>query len=1493
MICPKCGRPVTEAAVICPGCDFILDTGFLGEEILDEEKTLRPGRGGVDPAMFNLADAVILGDIDDSAQSFETSDSGFHVRESTGARLYVSGRSQALLAPDAIPAIIQAASKSGVRLTPFERHVLTFIDGSRPVETIRQIAGLDESEVKTALATLADKGVVEVVGRALVELGEDASPRLPRRPQSRGQLRRQIAGAFGPVEDEADAALEEAFRTQTGLSPLNADELAPSGDDDDGDVFSHEGSGEGSGEDFVSESETNELASLASSSTPVAAVERRARTTSFAPVSRTADPPSVSRESDDGFDEFGGASAFGATQRVTLRSVGSSSDLSDVSNLSGELASPTGADPPALASTKNQQGTASSTPADGIVRDSSSGFEFELVSGAEYDQVPPGSALAELSALDDDIDLPGMGQTAIARIANSALGFPVARKRGGREPRTQATMRVDGDKSRRLLSEAVDGRDGADPLLSLAEAPSLPSEPRPPFLSSSASGIEVSAEGDDFSGDEYSDDGEPTATPLVRPPTVLSPVGDRGATDSLLSALSEQPEVKDQDEIDTGVVHKRPKNGIAPPPTALFTKAPVDDAAASSRHRPSTEPSLDLSLRDRSSDLLGSALMRSAADVQIDGGDPALASDAPTGPVVSRGGAAIASTSAPSSLVIDDVVDDPFDSDLGDDDAPTAIRPPQDLPRPRDAPKTAISPQPSAVKGASLSSMPSGFSDLDVDLGPDVADRLAPRDESSSGAGPDDDPSLDALSADRERQNAIGVVRSVEGSGRVKALPERPPTARNPPSGVLSSLASKSPAPEMSDDDDPALSGLIEGVADLSMLRMAPDFAAGEAFASPPLRREGASELGPDTIGVRSDVFTSSPGDPAHAIAGGDTSTLPQQVRSPVSDDDAARTQLLRPQNSERAVRRDVDGDRGAAGGPRRSLRIGAADSAEHTALRDVPIRDEVEEADHENEGSGVRRPSVVSSARALSLDDSDENVVPGEDHERTIGRAVEPPRAPALRAKRDPDDGFDAEVPTDAVEAMRAQPSSSMHVDESEPSAMASVESALSDDDLADSAESGMSELSGLSDDDEPSHPSDDGDFVEVRSGETAAGTRDSPYAPALARRQESSSVELISDDAVVRGRRVDPSSIVHAVDRGTPRQRDDEEHELDISALHPGASGYEGSEENSFDEATGHYDSDGGAASPSSAASEYPLPQSLIEGAPSGDASSVDPEATAYVQHPASHLISSPASAVDPDANASGWSGEGTANVESFTRGESTGIETRGESMHAKQARPARGGGARRPPAPQASSEESGDSRVAGRPGPNARSPVRGGTSRSALEDEQALAQKGRGRGTSTGDDLQAKARRHFDQALRDQQEGRDSRARMNAKLASVYDPHNEEYRAAVLQWGGEARRPATTSSKPREVELYEEAQRLEAEDEIDAAIVLLREGIGINPHIAAFHNRLGVILAVRKHEYAEAAASVRKAVELEPDNLHYKSNYGKIVSKAKMKGQLAGPP
>ncbi len=315
--------------MICPGCDFILDTSFLGEEILDEERTLRPGPGGVDPGRFNLADAVILGDIEDTAQSFETSDSGFHVKETTGARLYVSGQSQALMAPDAIPAVLADASPN-VRLTPFERHVLSYIDGERPVERIRIEAGLDESEVKTALATLADKGVVQVIGRALVDLEGVQRQNLPRKRGGRRRLPTGLVPMVG-ISDETDRAIEEAFQTQTGLSPLLDENLDLPDDDDRSGVFSPKPQAE--------DKPTHELQSLASSATPPdprprvgprPTVDEAGRESTFVPVTNTQAPDNLSASS-DGFDDFEHAASFGdATGLIQVSSANASSAVSEV-----------------------------------------------------------------------------------------------------------------------------------------------------------------------------------------------------------------------------------------------------------------------------------------------------------------------------------------------------------------------------------------------------------------------------------------------------------------------------------------------------------------------------------------------------------------------------------------------------------------------------------------------------------------------------------------------------------------------------------------------------------------------------------------------------------------------------------------------------------------------------------------------------------------------------------------------------------------------------------------------------------------------------------------------------------------------------------------------------------------------------------------------------------------------------------------------------------
>jgi hypothetical protein len=221
---------------------------------------LRPGQGGVPADLFNLADALILGNIGDDTSSFETSDSGFHLKKDMqAARLYVSGRSQAVMSPDAVIGLIDASEK-GVRLTPFEKHILSFIDGRRPVESIRRQAGLDESEVKTALATLADKGVVKVVGRALADAADadvETAPGVGNKKKNPRRVRGTLVGAVVVVGDAADQAIEDAFRTQVraNSASLDLDDIDSSADI--GEVFS-------SSDDGLPAAESGDIDSLGS-----------------------------------------------------------------------------------------------------------------------------------------------------------------------------------------------------------------------------------------------------------------------------------------------------------------------------------------------------------------------------------------------------------------------------------------------------------------------------------------------------------------------------------------------------------------------------------------------------------------------------------------------------------------------------------------------------------------------------------------------------------------------------------------------------------------------------------------------------------------------------------------------------------------------------------------------------------------------------------------------------------------------------------------------------------------------------------------------------------------------------------------------------------------------------------------------------------------------------------------------------------------------------
>lgn len=165
--CPKCGESSADGTVICPGCDYILDAAFLGDDILNErtgqQKPVSTSSGG---------DAVVLGGIDEpidmmfseSTGSFLTADTLDVDRQIVRAPVYVGKSVQELMKPEAVLAQAKDIERRKVALSPFELHVLSFIDGVRPLARLRKKTGLSSDDLRIAVGMLAEKNAVVLVG---------------------------------------------------------------------------------------------------------------------------------------------------------------------------------------------------------------------------------------------------------------------------------------------------------------------------------------------------------------------------------------------------------------------------------------------------------------------------------------------------------------------------------------------------------------------------------------------------------------------------------------------------------------------------------------------------------------------------------------------------------------------------------------------------------------------------------------------------------------------------------------------------------------------------------------------------------------------------------------------------------------------------------------------------------------------------------------------------------------------------------------------------------------------------------------------------------------------------------------------------------------------------------------------------------------------------------------------------------------------------------
>lgn len=141
--------------------------------------------------------------------------------------------------------------------------------------------------------------------------------------------------------------------------------------------------------------------------------------------------------------------------------------------------------------------------------------------------------------------------------------------------------------------------------------------------------------------------------------------------------------------------------------------------------------------------------------------------------------------------------------------------------------------------------------------------------------------------------------------------------------------------------------------------------------------------------------------------------------------------------------------------------------------------------------------------------------------------------------------------------------------------------------------------------------------------------------------------------------------------------------------------------------------------------------------------------------------------------------------------------------------------------------------------------------------------------------------KAERLFELALRDQAEGNLISARMNLKLALAFSPDDERFQGLFAQLTQTKVPPKnrTLLRHPQAQAYFEAATKAEMAGEINRTVELLERALKHGEE-AAVLNRLGVILAMKKKEFARAQRLLERASELDPKNPAYLHNLSKVL-------------
>ncbi len=154
--------------------------------------------------------------------------------------------------------------------------------------------------------------------------------------------------------------------------------------------------------------------------------------------------------------------------------------------------------------------------------------------------------------------------------------------------------------------------------------------------------------------------------------------------------------------------------------------------------------------------------------------------------------------------------------------------------------------------------------------------------------------------------------------------------------------------------------------------------------------------------------------------------------------------------------------------------------------------------------------------------------------------------------------------------------------------------------------------------------------------------------------------------------------------------------------------------------------------------------------------------------------------------------------------------------------------------------------------------------------------------------------KAKQLHQAALADAHRGDFVAARMNLKLAIAFDPGNATYQQAFARLLAEHAPAAVVSPKgpsSRAQRAYDEGCAQEMRGDIDEAVRSFEDSL-LHEESAIVLNRLGVLLAMKRKDFASAEALLRRAVELAPTSAVYAHNLAKVSATRVVAPQRSAP-